>query len=576
MLTDFLHSLADLLCILTDFFRFLTHIRSTRLLLVARRSHLILTNPLEMKKIILSCLLLLGSVSVVAQEYYDITQMRKLQTVQLAIANLYVDSVDFKKLTEDAIVGMLEKLDPHSQYSNPEETKKLNEPLEGNFEGIGVQFRMLEDTLIVSRPTPKGPSEKVGVMAGDRIVGVNGEVIAGVKMPQDSIMKKLRGPKGTVARLKIVRTGLADTLYFDVTRDKIPLHTVDAAYMIAPGVGYILLERFGATSGKEVEDKIAELQAQGMKSLIFDLKLNGGGYLGAAAEVASQFLPQGSLVVYTDGRNMPSQKLNAQGGGLFKEGRVVVLVDEYSASAAEIVSGALQDYDRAVLVGRRTFGKGLVQRPIELEDGSMIRLTVSHYYTPSGRCIQKPYEKGKKEEYRDDLDHRYEHGELTCLDSIRLDSTKVYKTFYKKRTVYGGGGIMPDVFVPLDTLEFTDTYRKISRANLIVNESLRYFNDNRKALEKKYPTFEAFNADYVVPEKLINTILKKAAEKDIKPKDDNEKAQTIDQLSYMLKALVAYDIWERNEYLRIINERDDIVQRALQIITSEDYDTYLQ
>ena len=526
---------------------------------------------LLMKKILFFSLFLLGTLFVSAQEIIDVMQLRKLQQAHLMITNLYVDSVDTKKLTEDAIVGMLEKLDPHSQYSNPEETKKLNEPLEGNFEGIGVQFRILEDTLIVSRPTPKGPSEKVGVLAGDRIVGVNGEVIAGVKMPQDDIMKKLRGPKGTIARLKIVRTGVTDTLYFDVVRDKIPLNTVDAAYMIAPGVGYILLERFGSTSGAEVKAKIEELKDKGMKDLIFDLKMNGGGYLGAAAEVASEFLPHGSLVVYTDGRVMPSQKFKASSGGLFKEGRVIVLVDEYSASAAEIVSGALQDHDRALIVGRRTFGKGLVQRPIELEDGSMIRLTVSHYYTPSGRCIQKPYEKGKKDEYRDDIDQRYKHGELTCLDSIHLDSTKVYKTLVKGRTVYGGGGIMPDVFVPFDTAQYTDTYRKISRANLIVNESLRYTNEQRKKLAKSYPTFEDFYKQYSIPESLLNTILKKAAEKEIRPKDEEDKKATLDQLAFTLKALVAYDLWDRNEYLRIINERDDIVKRALQLL-KENYE----
>lgn len=521
-----------------------------------------------MKRLFLPLLLLLTTLPCQAQDV-DIEQLRKLQTAHVAITNLYVDSVDVKKLTEDAIIGMLEKLDPHSQYSNPEETKKLNEPLEGNFEGIGVEFRMFEDTLIVSRPMPKGPSEKVGIVAGDRIVRVNGTTIAGVKMPQDSIMKKLRGPKGTTARLKVVRTGLADTLTFDVVRDKIPIHTVDAAYMIAPGVGYIMLERFGATSGKEVKEKIAELQAQGMKDLIFDLKLNGGGYLGAAAEVASQFLPKGALIVYTDGRVMPKQKFTAEGGGLMLDGKVIVLVDEYSASAAEIVSGALQDHDRGVLVGRRTFGKGLVQRPIPLPDGSMIRLTVSHYYTPSGRCIQKPYEKGKKEEYRDDLDQRYKHGELTCLDSIHLDSTKVYKTLVKGRTVYGGGGVMPDVFVPLDTLQYTELYRKISRANLIVNASTKYINNNRKKLAGKYTDFDAFYAAYSVPEALLKEIFEKATEKDLKSKDDAEQQATADQLAFTLKALVAYDLWSRNEYLRIINERDDIINRALEILKEE-------
>ena len=308
----------------------------------------------------------------------DIDLLRKLQYAQLAITNLYVDSVDQNKLVEDAIVGMLEKLDPHSSYTNAQETKKLNEPLEGNFEGIGVQFNILEDTLVVIQPTAKGPSEKAGILAGDRIVSVDGQPIAGVKMDRDSIMNRLRGPKGTKVDLGVVRRGVKDQLTFRVTRDKIPVNTVDAVYMIAPRVGYIRLERFGATSGEEVHNAIKRLQGEGMKILILDLCLNGGGYLGAAAEVASEFLEANQLVVYTEGRQAPKQELKAEPGGLFREGQLIVLVDEYTASAAEIVSGAVQDHDRGLIVGRRTFGKGLVQRPIDMPDGSMIRLTVSH------------------------------------------------------------------------------------------------------------------------------------------------------------------------------------------------------
>ena len=333
--------------------------------------------------------------------------MRKLTIAQLAVTQLYVDSVDQKKLVENAINGMLSKLDPHSAYSNPEETRRMNEPLEGNFEGIGVQFNMLEDTLVVIQTIAKGPSQKAGIVNGDRIVSVDGRPIAGVKLERDSIMKLLRGPKGTKVKLGIVRPSVREPLTFVVTRDKIPMNTLDAAYMIAPGVGYIRLDRFGATSGKEVRDAIQQLKKQGMKDLLLDLESNGGGYLGAAVEVASQFLNPKDLVVYTEGRATPKQVFDALSGGLFRKGRLVVLVDEFSASAAEIVTGAVQDHDRGLVVGRRTFGKGLVQRPIDLPDGSMIRLTTSHYFTPSGRCIQKPYTPGQKEDYSQDLEKRF-------------------------------------------------------------------------------------------------------------------------------------------------------------------------
>ena len=496
-------------------------------------------------------------------ESVDVEQIRKLQLAQLAITQLYVDTVDQKKLVEDAINGILEKLDPHSSYSNPKETKKMNEPLEGNFEGIGVQFNMLEDTLVVIQTVPKGPSEKVGILAGDRIISVGDTAIAGVKMERDSIMTLLRGPRGTKADLRIVRRGVPEPMKFTVTRDKIPVNTLGAAYMVTPTIGYIQLDRFGATSGKEVKEAIAKLLKQGMRDLIFDLESNGGGYLGAAFEVASQFLNEGDLVVYTEGRTQPKQVFVAQGGGLFKQGRVVVLVNEFSASAAEIVAGAIQDHDRGLVVGRRTFGKGLVQRPIDLPDGSMIRLTTSHYYPPSGRCIQKPYEKGKKEEYSQDFEKRYTHGELIHRDSIHLDSTKVYKTLVDGRSVYGGGGIMPDVFVPLDTLAFTKFYTAINRNNLFNTVSLRYIDNQRKALKKQYRTFADFRRDYVVPQSLIDQLLDEAKKKKVTPKDDAELQKTLPDLRLMLKALVALDLWDRSEYFQLANDRSDIYKAAL-------------
>lgn len=498
----------------------------------------------------------------------DVTQIRKLQMAQLAVTQLYVDSVNQKKLVEDAIKGMLDKLDPHSSYSNPEETKKMNEPLEGNFEGIGVQFNILTDTLVVVQTIKKGPSEKVGILNGDRIVSVDGRAIAGVKMPQDSIVKLLRGTKGTKVRLGVVRRGAAGVLYFVVTRDKIPMNTVEATYMIAPEVGYIRFDRFGATTGDEVEKALQTLKKQGMKDLILDLQSNGGGYLGAAVDVASQFLRPGSLVVYTQGRNQPKQVLKAEGGGLFRQGRVVVLVDEFSASAAEIVTGALQDHDRALVVGRRTFGKGLVQRPIDLPDGSMIRLTTSHYYTPSGRCIQKPYEKGKKEEYAQDLEQRYTHGELLHKDSIRLDSSQVYHTLIDKRIVYGGGGVMPDVFVPIDTAQITKFHIALRRNNLINEATLRYIDNHRKALRQQYKTFDLFERDFIVPKSLIDEIVAAAKAKKITPKDDKELAETTEDLRFSLKSIFINGLFESSDFYQFVNQKNNIVQEALKQLKS--------
>lgn len=499
----------------------------------------------------------------------DLSQVQKIQIAQMAIANFYVDSVDQKKLAEDAIRGMLEQLDPHSSYTNPEETKSLNEPLEGNFEGIGVQFNILEDTLVVIQPTTKGPSEKAGIVAGDRIVLVNDQPIAGVKMPRDSVMRLLRGPKGTKVKLGIVRRGVKDMMYFTVTRDKIPVNTLDASYMIAPGVGYIHLDRFGNTSGKEVADAIAALKEQGMQRLIFDLQNNGGGYLGAAKEVAEQFLPTGSLIVFTEGKQISSHRFYAGKSGGFREGELVILVNEYTASAAEIVSGAVQDYDRGTIVGRRTFGKGLVQRPFDLPDGSMIRLTVAHYYTPSGRCIQKPYTKGQKKDYDRDFINRLNHGELTCVDSIHLDSTKIYHTLNEHRVVYGGGGIMPDIFVPLDTTKVSPMYSAINRNNLLLDPMLKYADQHRKALTRKYKKFDNYIASYEVPQALIDEILEKAKNKNIKPKDDADLAGTIADLRRVLKSLIANNIWDRNEYFRLINMESDIVNRGLEVLTKK-------
>ena len=495
--------------------------------------------------------------------------IRKLQAAEMAITNLYVDSVDESRLVEDAIRGMLEKLDPHSSYTTAKETQSMNEPLQGSFEGIGVQFNMVEDTLLVIQPTLNGPSEKVGILAGDRIVLVNDSAIAGVKMSKEEIMKRLRGKKGTKVRLGVVRRGISEMLNFTVTRAKIPLHTLDAYYLIRPKTGYIRIGSFGATTYDEFMTALDTLQqrSNGLTSLILDLQDNGGGYLQAAAQIANEFLQNDDLIVYTEGRSVPRQEYRAHGSGRLRDNtRVVVLVNEYSASASEIVTGALQDQDRGQVVGRRTFGKGLVQRPIEFPDGSMIRLTTAHYFTPSGRCIQKPYVKGEKRDYYEDIEKRFQHGELYSKDSIRFADSLRYETLRLKRTVYGGGGIMPDFFVPLDTTQYTRFHRQLAAKSVIINTSLKYIDKNRKSLRKQFASFDDFKRGFEVPQSMIDDVVAEAEKQNVKPKDDAELQQTLPMLRMQLKALIARDIWDMNEYFAIINEQNHIVQRALDVI----------
>ena len=411
---------------------------------------------MKLRYLLMSGLCLCGALLVSAQNKILNSPARKLQLAEFAIANLYVDDVDEDKLVEDAIINMLEELDPHSTYSDAEEVKKLNEPLVGNFDGIGVQFNMATDTLFIIQPVSGGPSEKVGILAGDRIIEVNDTVIAGVKMSTEEIMRRLRGPKGTKVNLKIMRRGVSGLLPFTVKRDKIPVYSLDASYMMNKTTGYIRISRFAATTAEEFEKALHDLQKKGMRNLILDLQGNGGGYLNAAIEIANHMLQKGELIVYTEGKRNPRTEFNARGNGDFRDGKLVVLVDEFSASASEIVTGAIQDWDRGTVVGRRTFGKGLVQRPIDLPDGSMIRLTVARYYTPSGRCIQKPYE--SIEQYNKDLIERYNRGEMLSADSIHFPDSLKAKTLKLGRTVYGGGGIMPDYFVPIDTTYYTDFF----------------------------------------------------------------------------------------------------------------------
>ena len=492
--------------------------------------------------------------------------MRKLQIAEMAITNLYVDSVDEQKMVEDGIRGMLEKLDPHSSYTTAKETKAMNEPLQGSFEGVGIQFNVSQDTLLVIQPTLGGPSEKVGIMAGDRIVAVNDTAIAGVKMSRDEMMRRLRGKKGSKVALTVVRRGIADRLSFTVTRDKIPVKTVDAVYMIRPNVGYIRIGSFGATTYEEFMEGVDSLKRKGMVDLVLDLQENGGGYMQSAIRIANEFLRKNDLIVYTEGRRSKRQEYSANGGGRLLDGRVMVLVNEYSASAAEIVTGALQDQDRAQVVGRRSFGKGLVQRPIEFKDGSMIRLTIAHYYTPSGRCIQKPYTKGDKEDYAMDIEKRFKHGELYSADSIHFADSLKYETLRRHRTVYGGGGIMPDFFVPLDTTQYTPFHRQLAAKSFIINASLRYIDSHRKELRKRYTSFDKFSAEFTIPAAVTDALIADAAKDGVKPKDDAELQATMPQLKLQLKALVARDLWDMSQYFAVINESNHIVMKAVELL----------
>ena len=490
--------------------------------------------------------------------------IRKLTLAQFAIANLYVDETDPDKLVENAIIGMLEELDPHSTYSNAEEVKKMNEPLQGNFDGIGIQFNMAEDTLFVIQPVSGGPSEKVGIRAGDRIIMVNDTLIAGVKMTTDDITRRLKGPKGTKVNVKVVRKGVDEPLSFTIERDKIPVYSLDASYMITPKIGYIKINRFGATTYEEFMDALASLKGQGLQDLILDLQGNGGGYLNAAIDIANEFLGAGELIVYTEGRRNPRHEFFAKGNGKHQSGRLVVLVNEYSASASEIVAGAVQDWDRGMVVGRRTFGKGLVQRPIDLPDGSMIRLTVARYYTPAGRCIQKPYE--SIEQYNADLIERYNRGEIMSADSIHFPDSLKCSTLKKGRTVYGGGGIMPDYFVPVDTTLFTKYHSQLSNKGVLLKVHFQWIDAYREEWMKKYGDYAVFCKEFELDDAMMQQLIAEGKKEGV-TFDEEQYQKSESLIKLQLKALIARDLWDMNEYYHTINVVDESVNKALELLS---------
>lgn len=500
--------------------------------------------------------------------------LNKINIVAAALSRLYVDVLDMDTIAEETIAAMLRQLDPHSTYLPPDEARQTLETLSGKFDGIGVQINMLNDTLYVVQTVVGGPSEKAGLLPGDRIIAVDDTVVAGVKRPVNDIIAMLRGKRGSRVRVDVLRRGIPEIVRFDITRDKIPVNSIDACYMVDDSTGYIRLSRFAENSAKEMEKAVKSLRKEGMRQLVLDLQGNGGGYLNVAVAIADMFLEKDQLIVYTEGRNVRRAQEKATGKPLLPDERVVVMVDELSASASEILAGALQDWDRAVVVGRRTFGKGLVQRPITLPDQSLLRLTVARYHTPTGRCIQRPYVKGENEAYDQDLHERLAHGELLHADSIHFADSLSYKTLRRGRTVYGGGGIMPDVFVALDTTRYTAYHRNLVRSGALNRSIYTYLDSQRKELTSRYRKASRFAEQYEVDSLLWSILDARAAEAGVAPKNEKEREESLPLIATQLKALLARDLYNDSSlFYRIYNPTDPIYNKAIEIVGS---DTYLQ
>ena len=495
-------------------------------------------------------------------------QAIKYQNLLALIDAFYVDTVNLERLTEDAVVKVLAELDPHSIYISKDEIEEMNEGLLGSFSGIGIQFNILRDTLMVVATIPGGPSEKVGLRAGDRILKIDEENVAAVGLNNNGVRKRLRGDKGTIVDLVVKRKREKELLEFVITRDAIPIHSLDAAYMIDNKIGYIKLNRFGATTSEEFLTALIKLKGEDMQDMILDLRGNGGGYMQAAIEIVDQLFDAQQLIVYTKGLTTPRRESISTAKGIFKEGKVIVLIDEGSASASEIVSGAIQDWDRGLILGRRSFGKGLVQRQFPLSDGSMIRLTTAHYHTPTGRCIQKPYEKGLQD-YHLDILKRYQSGEMISADSIQFADSLKYNTLVEKRVVYGGGGIMPDIFVPIDTAANFKYFNLLIRKNVVYPFVVDYMDENLPKLRKKYPTFEDFSKKFEVNKEMLATIVEMGEKEGIEKTEEDYNA-VVNELKLHIKALLARDLWKSSEFYKIVNENNSFIKKAVEVLKNKD------
>jgi carboxyl-terminal processing protease len=490
------------------------------------------------------------------------------------IEAFYVDSANMDMLTEKAIIEILKNLDPHSTYISAKDVKDMNEPLNGNFEGIGVQFNLLHDSIIIIEPIAGGPSEKVGIKAGDRILTINQEKVTGIGITTTGVRTRLMGTKGTKVNVTVFRKGDKDILDFTIIRDKIPIYSLDASYMLDKETGYIKLNKFAATTEKEFSDAVSVLKKSNMQNMVLDLRGNGGGYMLAATSLADKFFPDKKLLVYLSGRKTPRQDYNSSGNGSLSASRVVVLTDEGSASASEILAGALQDWDRAVIMGRRTFGKGLVQNGFYLTDGSMIRLTIARYYTPTGRSIQRPYTEGY-DKYVESFYKRYTDGEMMTADSVHFPDSLKSKTLLNKRVVYGGGGIMPDVFVAADTSYNSAYFRKLAGKNVLNSFALEYFDKNRNILNSQYKSFEDFRKNFQFSPDAIKTFIAKGETEGVQYVEDQFNISK-DEILLILKGLIATNIWRSSEYYQIVNENDKVIEKALKVISDKkSYDTIL-
>ncbi|MES2565337.1 MAG: S41 family peptidase [Bacteroidota bacterium] len=499
-----------------------------------------------------------------AKQNYHASTNEKINSLLDYIEYQYVDTINKKNLVEKTVTAMLQSLDPHSSYIAASEFESVNEPLEGNFDGIGIEFNIIKDTIRVIAPIAGGPSEKIGIRAGDRLVRVEGKNMAGVKITNKEVFEKLRGKSGTIVKVSVLRNGVSKLLEFDITRGAIPLYSVDASYLVAPEIGYIKISKFAATTYQEYLKAFNDLSKKGMKKLILDLRGNPGGYLNAAVDISDEFLASGLQIVYTQGKANPKKIYKATQHGSFENNPLVILIDEGSASASEIVAGAIQDNDRGTIIGRRSFGKGLVQDQLQLPDGSAIRLTIARYYTPTGRCIQKPYSEDKELYYSEEYD-RYENGELVNQDSIKLDKTKLYKT-PEGKTVYGGGGIMPDEFVPIDTTKTNTFLNKAFYTGVINTFAFEYADNNRSKL-KTYGSAMKYINEFEINEQILQEFYTYCAKQKLTLDNSVLKEKTNEALRPYLKAFIGRDVFDKDAYYPIINKKDKCILKAVEVLS---------